>query len=56
MPHNSQDKSPMDRFEDALVKIVKVGKKELDEALEAEKHLAEKVEETIERPSDAEPG
>lgn len=46
----------MEKFDALLGKIVKVTKHELDAALEAEKKLAEEVEEIIERPTDAEPG
>jgi hypothetical protein len=45
----------MKRFEDALGKIVRVSKEELDKALNAEKGLAEKVEEIIRPASDEEP-
>jgi hypothetical protein len=45
----------MKRFEDALGKIVRVSKEELDKALSAEKDLAEEVEEIIKPASDEEP-
>ena len=58
MPRRSrkrQDASstPMQRFEEALGKIVKVSKKDLDAALEKAKMEVEEIEESI-RPSDAE--
>ena len=43
----------MQRFEEALGKIVKVSKKDLDAALEKAKMEVEEIEESI-RPSDAE--
>jgi hypothetical protein len=46
----------MERFENVLGKIVKVGKKDLDDALEAERKRRKSGGEPTESPSDAEGG
>jgi hypothetical protein len=47
---SDQDKSPMERFNALLGKIVGVTKKELNEEIEAEQRVAEEIIEVIEGP------
>lgn len=52
----TDDKTPAEKFDETLGKLLSVSKKRLDEALEAGKELVEEVEQSIKPASDDEPG